>query len=51
MVHTMSEKGTLVPGNQISNKIVPIINNAVTQVIKNQLAPETAAQDAITTLN
>ena len=51
MVHTMSEKGTLVPGNQISNKIVPIIKNAVTQVIKNQLAPETAAQDAITTLN
>ena len=51
MIISMSEKGTLVPVNQISNKIIPVINNAVSQVIRNQLVPETAAQDAITALN
>ncbi len=51
MVLSMSEKGILAPVNQISNKIMPVINNAVTQVIKNQLVPETAAQDAISALN
>ncbi len=50
MILNMSEKGTLVPVNQISNKIMPVINTAVSQVIKNQLVPETAAQDAISAL-
>ena len=51
LVSAIGESGTLIPNNQITNKIVPVINNAVTQVIKNQMSPELAAQDAITALN
>ena len=51
MVQSMSEKGLLIPNSQITNKIIPIINNAVVQVIKNQMSPEDAAKEAITSLN
>lgn len=48
---SMSEYGLLIPNNQITSKIVPIINNAVTQVIKNQMIPEDAAKEAMTSFN
>ena len=51
IIKTMSENGSLVPNNNVANKIYMIINNAVTQVIKNQSTPEDAARDAITSLN
>lgn len=51
LISTISESGTLIPNNQIINKIVPVINSAVTQIIKNQMSPELAAQDAIEALN
>ncbi len=51
LITNVCENGTLIPNNQIANKIVPVINNAVTQVIKNQMSPELAAQDAITAMN
>lgn len=51
LITAISESGVLIPNNQITNKIVPVINTAVAQVIKNQLSPELAAQDAIAALN
>ena len=51
IIKVMSENGSLVPNNTVANKIYMIINNAVTQVIKNQTTPEDAARDAITSLN
>ena len=51
LISAISENGTLIPNNQIINKIVPVINTAVTQIIKNQMSPELAAQDAIAALN
>lgn len=51
IVKTISENGSLVPNNNVANKIYMIINNAVTQVIKNLMTPEDAARDAITSLN
>lgn len=50
-VRFMSENALLIPNNQILSKIVPIINTAVSQIIRNQATPETAAQDAINSLN
>lgn len=47
----MSENAALIPNNQIINKLAPIINSAVSQVIKNQATPEDAAKDAIANLN
>ena len=47
----MSENGLLVPNNQITNKLVPLINNAVLQVIKNQMSPDEAAKEAMSSLN
>ena len=51
LISSISESGALTPNNQIMNKIVPIINSAVTQVIKNQMSPELAAEDAIAAMN
>ena len=51
LAQMMSENAVLIPNNQILNKIVPVINNAVNQVIKNQMTPENAAQEAVSTLN
>lgn len=51
LITSLGENGILIPNSTIINKLVPIINNAVTQVIRNQLAPAAAAQDAITSLN
>ncbi len=51
MIRVMSENAVLLPVNQVTNKIVPVINAAVSQIIKNQQTPETAAQEAITALN
>lgn len=47
----ISEKASLVPGNAVLNKVTPIINNAVIQVIKNSYSPEGAAAEAISSLN
>ena len=47
----MSEYGLPAPNNQITNKLVPLINNAVLQVIKNQLSPEDAAKEAMAGFN
>lgn len=51
IVEMMSENGLLVPNNQITNKLVPLINNAVLQVIKNQMSPEDAAQEVMSSFN
>ena len=50
-IQTMCESSTLAPNNQIINKLVPLINNAVVQVIKNQMNPENAANEALSGLN
>ena len=47
----ISENAQLLPSSQILHKIVPIINNAVSQVIKNQATPDAAAQEAVNSLN
>lgn len=49
-VLAMCESSALVPNNQVVNKIVPLINNAVLQVIKNQISPEDAASEALSNL-
>ncbi|MBQ4513057.1 MAG: extracellular solute-binding protein [Anaerolineaceae bacterium] len=51
MIKVMSENSTLVPNNQIVNKVIPVINSAVLQVIKNQAVPEDAAKEAIASFN
>lgn len=51
IVEKMSENGMLVPGNQITNKLVPLVNNAVLQVIKNQMSPEDAAKEVMASFN
>ena len=51
IVEMMSENGLLVPNNQITNKLVPLINNAVLQVIKNQVSPEDAAKEVMASFN
>ena len=51
IVEMMSESGLLAPNNQITNKLVPLINNAVLQVIKNQMSPDDAAKEAMSSLN
>ena len=51
IVALMSEYGLPAPNNQITNKLVPLINNAVLQVIKNQLSPEDAAKEAMAGFN
>lgn len=48
---SINENATIVPSNQTLSKIMPLINNAVIQVIKNNVSPETAAQEAIDALN
>ena len=51
IVEMMSESGLLAPNNQITNKLVPLINNSVLQVIKNQMSPDDAAKEAMSSLN
>ena len=51
LVLMMSENGLLITNNIIAGKVVPIINNAVLQVIKNQALPEDAAKEAVAGLN
>ncbi len=51
VVNMMSQNGVLVPNVSIANKIYPVINNALSQVIKTQLSPEDAAKDAVTAIN
>ncbi len=51
LITSLGENGTIIPNNQITNKLIPVINNAVTQVIKNQLTPAAAAQEAIAAVN
>lgn len=47
---TISESAGLIPNNATMNKILPLINNAVSQVIKNTSSPEAAAQEAVANL-
>ncbi len=51
MIKYMSENSSLVPNNQIINKVIPVINSAVVQIIKNQAVPEDAAKEALSSLN
>ncbi len=51
IVELMCENGLLIPNNQITNKLVPLINNAVLQVIKNQMSPEDAAKEVMSSFN
>ncbi len=51
LVRMICENGVLVPHNAVYNKTIPVLNNAVTQVIKGQASPENAAKEAITSLN
>ena len=51
MIKYMSENSSLVPNNQIINKVIPVINTAVVQIIKNQATPEDAAKEALSSLN
>ena len=50
-VSKIIDHAILVPNNQIMNKIVPTINNAVSQVVRNQMTPEEAAIEAVESLN
>lgn len=51
LVRMISENGVLVPHNAVYNKTIPVLNNAVTQVIKGQASPEIAVQEAVASLN
>ena len=51
MIKYMSENSILIPNNQIINKVIPVINSAVVQIIKNQASPEDAAKEALSSLN
>ena len=51
LVRMICENGVLVPHNAVYNKTIPVLNNAVTQVIKGQASPEDAAKDAVASLN
>ena len=51
VVSKICENGFLRPENNIVNKVVPVINNAVTQVLKNQASPEEIANEAVFSLN
>ena len=51
IVTDIAERAILVPNNYISGKVVPLINTAVSQVIRNQMSPEDAAKDAAAALN
>ncbi len=48
---SINENAAITPSNQTLSKIMPLINNAVIQVIKNNVSPEAAAQEAIDALN
>ena len=50
-VSAIADKASLVPNNQVSNKLLPVINNAILQVIKNALTPEAAAEEAAASFN
>lgn len=50
-INPIVENAALIPNNQISNKLIPIINNAVAQVVRNQQTPEAAALEAVEGLN
>lgn len=51
LIKNICEHALLIPNNTASTKIIPIINTAISQVIRNQQTPEAAAQDAIASLN
>ena len=51
VIEKICMNGKLLPGSNIMNKVVPVINNAINQVLKNQAAPEDAANEAINSLN
>ena len=51
LIRMISENGVLIPSNEVSGKIVPALNNAVTQIIKNQSTPEDAAKEAVNSIN
>ena len=50
MISKILPDAALLPDSQILNKISPILNNAVSKVIKSQSTPEQAAQEAISEL-
>lgn len=50
-IQDISQRAVLIPTNQVSNKLLPVINNAITQVIKNALTPEAAAEEAAASFN
>lgn len=51
LVRLLCENGTLIPHNTVYNKTIPVLNNAVTQVIKGQESPENAAKEAVGSSN
>ena len=51
IVSKICENGILIPENNIINKVLPVINNSVTQVLKNQSTPEEIANEAVFSLN
>lgn len=50
-IRDISQRAVLIPNNQVSNKLLPVINNAITQVVKNALTPEAAAEEAAASFN
>lgn len=50
-VNLMNTNGVLISNNTLSNKLYPVINTAITQIIRNQATPENAAKEAIAALN
>ncbi len=47
----ISKKAELIPNSQILGKILPVINQAITSVIKTSASPEDAAKTATDSLN